>query len=220
MPPHSSSSFSTLIPSAPNPTIASSRANLSQAEALNRLEQTCLRLRWKSIDLQNSWARTSPEVAASHAFDVRVAERNFKLDFYEFYTWIEQAVVLLQRIFGVEIMAGGGGGMHAYHHNVLTALSDAENPLHGVLGGGDVNQALWKAKELRNRWKDAAGGDATTPSMRMYDLHWILVQILNGLEEAYSLARERVYAEGTGVTHETQEGGWDWMVEEAMDWEA
>ena len=116
--------------------------------------------------------------------------------------------------------------MHAYHHNVLTALGDEENPLHGVLGRGDVYHALWKAKELRNRWKDAAGegdGDMVTPPTRMYDLRWILGQILGGLEAAYGLARERVYAGGAEMMDGEQERpgeGWEWMVEEAMDWEA
>ncbi|KAL6863416.1 hypothetical protein ACO1O0_003670 [Amphichorda felina] len=207
-------------------TSAGGLASLAPAQSLHRLEQTCLRLRWKSLDLESSWARTSADAAAALGFDVAVAERNFKLDFYEFYSWIEQALVLLQSIFGVEIMSSGGGGRHAYHHNVLTALGDADNPLHGVLGQGDVNHALWKAKELRNRWKDAAGeGDvaAATPPTRMYDLRWILGQILSGLEAAYCLARERVYAEGAQEVHGEQERpgeGWEWMVEEQMDWEA
>ncbi|KFH42629.1 hypothetical protein ACRE_066280 [Hapsidospora chrysogenum ATCC 11550] len=238
--PPQASSNSLLAPAAPNPTAAlssSSRTTTSLApvQALHRLEQTCLRLRWKSVDLERSWQRTSPEEAAAHGFDAAVAERNFKLDFYEFYAWIEQALVLLQRIFGVEILSGGGGGKggggwHAYHHNVLTALGDVDNPLHEVLGMGDVNHALWKAKELRNRWKDAAGegegASTTTPPTRMYDLRWILGQILSGLEAAYVLAREKVHGQEKGdvsppgVGAEDRNGeGWEWMVEEQMDWE-
>lgn len=212
---------------------ASSASSLAPARALHRLEQTCLRLRWKSIDLDSSWRRVDPEVAASQGFDPDVAERNFKLDFYEFYTWIEQAIVLLQRIFGVEILAGrgrnggGGGANHAYHHNVLTALGDADNALHGVLGRGEVYQALWKAKELRNRWKDEADAAAETPPIRMYHLQWIVGRILAGLEEAYAMARVVVQqheAQGQGMqvvgTEAPQEESWDWMVEESMDWEA
>lgn len=156
-----------------------------------------------------------------------VAEQNFKVDFYEFYAWIEQALVLLQRIFGVEIYSSAGdagGGTHAYHHNVLKALSDLDNPLHSVLGKGEVNYALWKAKELRNRWKDAQAGEETPP-LGMYDLSWIVVRILNGLEEAYGIARERVrpenlmWADEMNGEEQEQEEGWDWMVE-PMDWEA
>lgn len=130
--------------------------------------------------------------------------------------------MLLQRIFGVEILPGAGS-VHMYHHNVLRALEDGDNPLHGVLGTGEVIHALWKAKELRNRWKDAAGEEgATTPPLGMYDLGWIMGRILGGLEEAYVVARGRVdgaAGEMDGV-QEMQGEGWEWMVEESMDWEA
>ncbi|KAF4121893.1 hypothetical protein GMORB2_1733 [Geosmithia morbida] len=230
-----------LIASASAPSAAATASSLAPARALHRLEQTCLRLRWKSIDLDSSWQRVDPEVALSQGFDPDVAERNFKLDFYEFYTWIEQAIVLLQRIFGIEIMAGGAGGSgtrgrstHAYHHNVLTALGDADNALHGVLGTGEVYQALWKAKELRNRWKDEAGEvTAETPPIRMYHLQWIVGRILAGLGEAYDMAAEVVRRQApqpagqmdiassmVGGQRQEELEGWDWMVEEPMDWEA
>lgn len=113
-----------------------------------------------------------------------------------------------------------GWSNHAYHHNVLKALDEEGNPLNGTLGTGDVNQALWKAKELRNRWKDAAEG-RETPPLKMYDLRWIVTQILRGLEEAYMLAGREI--EGDLVNGEDEgmvvEDGWEWMVE-SMDWEA
>lgn len=247
VPPPQPSSSST--PPPPLPRRSPATAPLAPSRALHRLEQTCLRLRWKALDLDSSWRRVDPQAAASVGFDPAVAERNFKLDFYEFYAWIEQAIVLLQRIFGVEILPGGRGGvggvggarMHAYHHNVLTALGDQDNPLHEALGRGDVNQALWKAKELRNRWKDEAGdgaggdvggGGADTPPMRMYDLQWIVGKILAGLDEGYAAARQRVLMGGGqdgAVEVDAGSGGggsggggegWDWMMEEPMDWEA
>ncbi|KAG6014411.1 hypothetical protein E4U43_006568 [Claviceps pusilla] len=240
-----------------HPIDAASRARL-RLQSFHRFEQTCHRLRWKFIDLQSSYERALRPHEWS--FTPEDAERNFKVDFYEFYVWIEQAVVFLLLVFGVSVgrgasaattrghwtsslslcgdpadaaaaaaaAAGKAGSSHAYHHNVLKALEDKQNPLHGTLGAGDVNQALWKAKELRNRWKDAAEGKETPP-LKMYDLRWIVASILGGLEEAYRLAGREVEGdldvldvlgrreknEGVG---EQEEDGWEWMVE-SMDWE-
>ncbi|CAG9942235.1 unnamed protein product, partial [Clonostachys rosea f. rosea IK726] len=153
-----------------------------------------------SIDLDNAWRRA--QSPGEGGWTPEHAEGNFKVDFYEFYAWIEQALVLLQRIFGEE-----------------------GNPLRGVLGSGEVRHALWKAKELRNRWKDAAAGEKETPPLRMYDLSWIVGNILGGLEAAYRVAagkvRELEEAEKGGSAEATVEDqGWDWMVEDSMDWEA
>ena len=41
---------------------------------------------------------------------------------------------------------------HSYHANVLAALDNPTNPLHGTLGSLDVRRALSRAKDLRNRW--------------------------------------------------------------------
>ncbi|KAK3179261.1 hypothetical protein K4F52_009296 [Lecanicillium sp. MT-2017a] len=204
-------------------------APLTPSQALHRFEQACQRLRWKSLDLESSYKRAmAPEEWAFSAAD---AERNFKVDFYEFYAWIEQAVVLLLLVFSVTIprekVLVGGSAAHAYHHNVLRALDDEESPLHAVLGTGDVNQALWKAKELRNRWKDAADGKETPP-LKMYDLAWVVGEILAGLDRGYALARDHVSSTAASDTENggmrdgdatAVEEGWDWMVE-AMDWEA
>ncbi|KAG5973661.1 hypothetical protein E4U58_004599 [Claviceps cyperi] len=207
-------------------------------QSFRRFEQTCHRLRWKFIDLQSSYDRALRPL--EWKFTAQDAERNFKVDFHEFYAWIEQALVFLLRIFGVAVArAGWGGGAggarrgggfssssssHAYHHNVLKALEDTRNPLHGTLGRGTVIEALWKAKELRNRWKDAAEGKETPP-LKLYDLRWIVASILGGLEEAYGLAgREVVQGSDLGLGREErsegeeEEDGWEWMVE-MMDWE-
>ncbi|KAG6050282.1 hypothetical protein E4U17_006532 [Claviceps sp. LM77 group G4] len=219
-------------------------------QSFRRFEQTCHRLRWKFIDLQSSYDRALRPF--EWKFTAQDAERNFKVDFHEFYAWIEQALVFLLLIFGVTVEsaawgrgrrdgggggAGGGGGgggggarrgggyssSHTYHHNVLKALEDTRNPLHGTLGRGTVIEALWKAKELRNRWKDAAEGKETPP-LKLYDLRWIVASILGGLEEAYGLAgREVVQGSDLGLGREErseggEEDGWEWMVE-MMDWE-
>lgn len=117
---------------------------------------------------------------------------------------------------------------HAYHHNVLKALEDEKCPVHGVLGKGQVIEALWKAKELRNRWKDAAQGKETPP-LQMYDLVWIVGQILSGLEAAYDGVAAGMVEEERRGRDEKADGGmvelhveddmWEWMVE-PMDWEA
>lgn len=204
-------------------TSAALAAGLTPPQALHRFEQACQRLRWKFIDLEAGYKRAL--AAEQWAFTPEDAERNFKVDFYEFYAWIEQAIVLLLLVFSVAVprersysSRDNGKAGHAYHHNVLRALDDEENPLHDALGTGNVNQALWKAKELRNRWKDAAEG-RETPPLKMYDLSWIVSEVLRGLEGGYDVARATVAVEEI-VVDEEQEGGegWDWMVE-AMDWE-
>ncbi|KAM6516236.1 hypothetical protein FALCPG4_014428 [Fusarium falciforme] len=223
--------------SAPKPAIAST-TRLTPAQAFHRFEQACQRLRWKFIDLHASYQRaTNPE---EFGFTKGDAEQNFKVDFHEFYVWIEQAIVLLLLIFGVtvsksarpedSISSRGNFGRgnyvassHAYHHNVLKALEDEECPVYNALGKGEVNQALWKAKELRNRWKDASEGKETPP-LKMYDLTWIVTEVLRGLEAAYGIASSHVEQE-LAQQHESLDetmavdDEWEWMVE-PMDWEA
>lgn len=192
--------------------------DLSPAQALHRFEQTCKRLRWKMIDLFHSLERaSSPE---TWGFDPEDAEANFKVDFHESYVWIEQALVFLQLVFGVVIARGGGssgGATHAYHHNVLQALADAKSPLYAPLGKGVVKEALWKAKELRNRWKpvgqEEEGKEA--PPWKMYDVRWIVTTIMGGLEEAWVLARDRAGSDGReGFEEGEKEEGWSWMMED------
>ncbi|PTB72418.1 hypothetical protein M440DRAFT_60373 [Trichoderma longibrachiatum ATCC 18648] len=205
----------------------SSSSPLSPIQAFHRFEQACQRLRWKYIDLQTSYQRAlSPQ---DYGFSPHDAEVNFKVDFHEFYVRIEQAIVFALLVFGIAVPRGTGGprsqAAHTYHHNVLKALEDEDNPLHGALGEGNVNHALWKAKELRNRWKDAAEG-RETPPLKMYDLTWIVGQILGGLELSYGIAAGRIeqlrlegdeQAANGGVVDDGD--GWEWMVE-PMDWEA
>lgn len=207
-------------------------SSLSPLQAFHRFEQACQRLRWKYIDLESSYQRAlSPQ---DYGFSAQDAEVNFKVDFHEFYVRIEQALVFVLLVFDITVPRGSGGprsqAAHTYHHNVLKTLDEEDNPLHGALGGGDVNHALWKAKELRNRWKDA---DATegkeTPPLKMYDLTWIVGQVLGGLEAAYGIAAGRIeqlkmegneHAENGGASGGIDNGdGWEWMVE-PMDWEA
>ncbi|KAL7799938.1 hypothetical protein V8C37DRAFT_398806 [Trichoderma ceciliae] len=224
-------SLSSASPTTTQPASSSAAtSSLSPAQAFHRFEQACQRLRWKYIDLETSYQRAlSPQ---GSGFSARDAEVNFKVDFHEFYVRIEQALVFVLLVFGITVPRGTGGprsqAAHTYHHNVLKTLDEEDNPLHGALGGGHVNHALWKAKELRNRWKDAAEG-RETPPLKMYDLTWIVGQVLGGLEAAYTMAAGRIeqlkmegniHAENGGAGDGIDGGdGWEWMVE-PMDWEA
>ncbi|KAM0429671.1 hypothetical protein ACHAPT_006277 [Fusarium lateritium] len=225
-------------PSASRPTTISA-TRLTRAQAFHRFEQACQRLRWKFLDLQASYHRaTNP---TEFGFTKGDAEQNFKVDFHEFYVWIEQALVLLLLIFGITVskvarpedgiynsrgnFGRGNYAGHAYHHNVLKALEDEACPVHEALGKGDVNHALWKAKELRNRWKDASEGKETPP-LKMYDLTWIVTEVLGGLEVGYGIASQHVAQElaqqhGDEGLDEAMvvDDEWEWMVE-PMDWEA
>ena len=72
---------------------------------------------------------------------------------------------------------------------MLEAL-DENNSLRATLGTGSVNQALWQAKELRNRWK--APGESEEVSSRMCDVRWIVMEIMGGLEVVYAIALKEV----------------------------
>lgn len=221
----------TTVPSSTSTvTTAAAASSLPPAQAFQRFHQTCQRLRWTAIDLENSYHRAhSPEHSGFSASD---AEVNFKIDFHEFYMRIEQALVLVLLVYGVSVPRGFGGprgqATHSYHHNVLLAFGEEGNPLRSALGTGDVNSALWKAKELRNRWKDAAEGE-TTP-LGMYDLSWIIGRIIEGLGVAYKMAAERVEEiklEANGSVGNDMDGpfgadgdsAWTWMMTDAMDLE-
>ncbi|KAL7765324.1 hypothetical protein ACKLNR_003240 [Fusarium oxysporum f. sp. zingiberi] len=207
--------------------ISTSTTRLNPTQAFHRFEQACQRLRWKYLDLQTSYHRAlNPE---EFGFLVTDAERNFKVDFHEFYAWIEQALVLLLMVFGISVSRGNSFkmGNHTYHENVLMELEMPDCPVHEALGRGEVNQALRKAKELRNRWKDVADGKETPP-LKMYDLTWLVGQILGGLEIGYGIAAGRVQEamqrqwddgdEHMGMGEVQGDDEWEWMVE-PMDWE-
>lgn len=153
------------------------------------------------------------------------------MDFHEFYAWIEQAIVLLLLVFNIEISPKRFGmGMkqqHRYHEEVITTLEDAKCPLYEALGSGEVNMALRKAKELRNRWKDAGEGKETPP-LKMYDLTWLVGQVLAGLEVGYAIGAKKVETDNQGRSWADDfddemvmavDDEWDWMVE-PMEWES
>jgi hypothetical protein len=124
---------------------------------------------------------------------------------------------------------------HRYHANVLEALDKEDNPLHEVLGTGDVRRQLSRAKDLRNRWKNAddsgpapARNDKESAPLESYDLENIVTTIFEGFDRAYVIAEEYVPTEQRAVVGAVDSGErnrgseevqWEFMVD-AMDWEA
>ncbi|RVX74488.1 hypothetical protein B0A52_01614 [Exophiala mesophila] len=107
------------------------------------------------------------------------AERQFKIDFYEFYALLERGLVCLFGVWGIVITASQHdeddaaisltgatsrniignsrafhGAEHRFHANVLAALDNQTNPLYDILGTGDAREYIGVAKEFRNKWKD------------------------------------------------------------------
>lgn len=74
-----------------------------------------------------------------------------------------------------------GGYGHRFHENVLAALdSEATNPLHEVLGKGQVREYIGVAKEFRNRWKDV---DENTLGMNAEELQIVVDRRLRRYEK-------------------------------------
>ena len=205
--------------------------SLSAAQELARYTKIVRRLKWKLPYLAAGYHKATD---TNDEEEVRAeAELMLKLDFFEYYMLIERALVHLLGVFGISVPSGatdgvivnGRGGyerQHRFHQNVLEALNDRDNPLHTVLGTGDVYFALCKAKDLRNRWKRA---DEEHPrdarvGLQAYDLEGMLELIFAGFDAGYEIAQARVDGMLEGDSCEKPgEGQWDFMVD-AMDWEA
>lgn len=105
----------------------------------------------------------------------RQAETMFKIDFFEFYTFLERYITTCLTTLGVSVSAAVPRenfnalryitnpdlqhtrplASHAYHANLLEALDDEKGPLHDSLGAQDVRIQLGLAKDYRNAWKNA-----------------------------------------------------------------
>ncbi|KAK0667447.1 hypothetical protein QBC41DRAFT_324015 [Cercophora samala] len=135
----------------------------------------------------------------------------------------------------------GNRSNHRYHANVLEALDKPDNPLHEILGQGEVRKQLGRAKDLRNRWKTAGeeiddGGilgqqqprewqptKKIAAPLETYDLSNMLRAISDGFGEAGQLAEEYVLSfeavmhgrEGSGDLIMADENG-----ELLVDWGA
>ena len=191
---------------------------------LVRFTKIVRRLKWKLPFLEEGYRQAVSRVGQD---STRVAETElmFKLDFFEFYALIERALVHLMGVFGIRISSRSHQqSQHSYHANVLGALNSVDNPLHGILGTGEVRRQLGRAKDLRNRWKTAAedhdDGDnlhqGTNGShdeyqwrtnkmaapLESYKLGGILGTIFTGFDVAFAVAQR--YVENGGVRPENE----------------
>ncbi|KAH8909157.1 hypothetical protein BR93DRAFT_926307 [Coniochaeta sp. PMI_546] len=195
---------------------------------LTRYTKIVRRLKWKLPYLASGY-RQAVDRVGPHVDQARVAEAElmFKIDFFEYYMLIERALVHLLGVFGISVSPsfsrhhfrseagssdtpGGGGGpgyCHRYHANVLEALDSPDNPLHEALGSGEVRRQLWRAKDLRNRWKNVddptgearnvnyKGAAVESAPLESYDLEHILVIIFEGFDRAFVVAEQYVLDE-------------------------
>ena len=170
------------------------------------------------IGLSDSYRRAL--ASAESGFTLQDAEFNFKLDFHGFYASIEQAIVSLLHIFRVSLPNQPLRSNRKLDHlsSILKAL-DHHCSLRATLGTGDTSQALWTAYELGNKWKNSEDVEGI-PSLRMYNLPWIVAGIMTGLEAAYMAAVKEVEIpmgkqRDTGQSDRVVDCGAD-----PMDWEA
>ncbi|OIW29451.1 hypothetical protein CONLIGDRAFT_327105 [Coniochaeta ligniaria NRRL 30616] len=215
---------STTTATTPQPAPARLPASYNE---LTRYTKIVRRLKWKLPYLASGYRQAVDRVGphADHQSRAQEAELMFKIDFFEYYMLIERALVHLLGVFGISVSpsfsrhhykseTGTGtpdaGYYHRYHANVLEALDSPENPLHEVLGVGEVRRQLWRAKDLRNRWKNvddpaAAGGEGRNGNykgaavesapLESYDLEHILVIIFEGFDRAFIVAEQYVLEE-------------------------
>ena len=64
--------------------------------------------------------------------------------------------------FGIEVNPGRDNeGGHRFHEAVLQTLASKNNPLHGLLGQGEVIRLLHGAKQFRNCWRNQGPEDVS-----------------------------------------------------------
>jgi hypothetical protein len=209
------------------------------------------RLKWKIPFLEFGYTTALNRVGKPQQ-EIDANEIHFKLDFHEYYMLIERALVHLMGVYGIVIYAhldenGNGYGVgkahqsnpgtirdrsqrHRYHENVLLALDNRDNPLHNTLGRPEVRKQFARAKELRNRWKnadDADNGRFMPAPLEAYNLEEILQTILQALEQAFFVTEQYVRQRNPDVDQShpvstadwtTDSDDWEFMVD-AMDWE-
>lgn len=190
---------------------------------LTRYTKIVRRLKWKLPYLASGY-RQAVDRVGPHVDQSRVAEAElmFKIDFFEYYMLIERALVHLLGVFGISVSrtsfgrqggqqqnhhetnSGGGAYGHRYHANVLDALDSPDSPLREVLGTGEVRRQLWRAKDLRNRWKNVDDGPGNgnykgaaveSAPLESYDLEHILTIIFEGFDRAFVVAEQYVLEE-------------------------
>ncbi|RAL13420.1 uncharacterized protein BO97DRAFT_343024 [Aspergillus homomorphus CBS 101889] len=151
------------------------KSTSAASENLSRYQKIRHRLEWKLKHLVDGYRQATSTAADATVEKLAFAEQMFKLDFYEYYSYLERGIVHLLLVFGLRVSGSSasssgprrrwgddddedsnrGGYTHRYHANVLDALRDPDSPFYEVLGSGERFAQLQKAKELRNRWKYA-----------------------------------------------------------------
>ncbi|KAJ4355117.1 hypothetical protein N0V95_003199 [Ascochyta clinopodiicola] len=149
------------------------------------------RLRWKAELLMVSYFKAMEILQAGNQQNghhesqkalAKQAESMFKIDFFEFYAFLERYITLCLTTLGVSVSAAAPRNninalryitnpdlhrtrplaSHAFHANLLEALDDETCPLHSSLGVQDVRIQLGLAKDYRNAWKDADEKEVTS----------------------------------------------------------
>lgn len=150
----------------------------------DRVTRLLGRLRWKAELLMLSYFKAL-EIHqacqqqnghdASHKHLAKQAESMFKIDFFEFYTFLERYITACLAILGINVSGSIPRenfnslryitnpdlqrtrplASHAFHANLLEALDDVNCPLHEAMGSQDVRIQLGLAKDYRNAWKGA-----------------------------------------------------------------
>ncbi|KAI0977114.1 hypothetical protein F4678DRAFT_411876 [Xylaria arbuscula] len=216
----------------------------SPEQQLSRFLKIVSRLKWKIPFLEAGYGIAVDRVGKPQQ-DIDANEIHFKLDFHEFYMLIERALVHLMGVYDIVIYAqadpnGNGYGYgvgnasqnnhdafrdrsqpHRYHENVLLALDDPSNPLHKTLGHPGVRKQLARAKELRNRWKNADEADPgrfMPAPLEAYNLKEILQTILLALDQAYFVTEQFVRQRNPGVGQNQPVSTADWTTD-SDDWE-
>ncbi|KAI1406371.1 hypothetical protein F4819DRAFT_441373 [Hypoxylon fuscum] len=227
-----------VAPRAPSPKILESE--------FSRFLKIVARLNWKLPFLKQGY-NLAKDGAGKSQQETEAAEVQFKLDFHEFYMFLERALVRLMAIYGITVDGdsfwmstdpvnlkglaasrhSGRYANHQFHVNVLRALEDPRNPLNSIFGSSEVRYQLTRAKDLRNRWKniDEVQERVPPPPLAAYNLDLMVQTILAAIERAHDLVVDYIRANGGEVvtTSTTQATGgakqdWDFMVD-AMDWE-
>jgi hypothetical protein len=212
----------------------------SPVTELQRFTRITRRMKWKMPFLDQGYILATNRLGLDPV-TVNENELMFKLDFFEYYMLCERALVHLQGVFDIRISRDAGilppgpspapFAEHRFHANVLTALAAEANPLHQVLGTGEVFRQLLRAKDLRNRWKNADMDGGERPHkmpapLETYDLSTMLNVILDGLERGFAIAQEFVASNPMAASaahmdssQSSEELQWQVFVE-AMDWNA
>ncbi|KAK9425378.1 hypothetical protein SUNI508_13052 [Seiridium unicorne] len=229
-------------------------ARISPERELDRYLKLVARLKWKLPFLAEGYRIATDRIGRNFE-DVSANEIHFKIDFYEYYMHIERALVHLMAVFGIKITGLGDSlhspsngygkaqdrgirmgvaqSTHRFHANVLAALDKPDNPLHQVLGQGEVKKQLARAKDLRNRWKNADGDSGSgekgfTPApLEAYNLEKILETIFAGFDQGHALAElyiqklrgNEVAGHANAMDWDREEEEWSFIAD-AMDWEA